>query len=62
MINYNDVYYVYNNTSNYSTTSANSLNETGIRSTWYFYESTKTVTYVPYSVTSVKKGKGAKLR
>lgn len=62
MINYNDVYYIYNNTPVYSTTSAISWNETGVSSTWYFYEPVKTVTYVPCSVTSVKKGKGAKLR
>lgn len=46
----------------YSTTSSISWNGTEI---WYFYEPEKVVTYVPYvpcSVTSVKKGKGAKLR
>ena len=63
MINYNDMYYVYgNNMPVYSTTSAISWNGMG---SWSFYEPAKTVTYVPYvpcSVTSVKKGKGAKLR
>ena len=46
----------------YSTTSSISWNGTEI---WYFYEPEKVVTYVPYvpcSVTSVKKSKGAKLR
>lgn len=63
MINYNDMYYTYkNNMPVYSTTSSISWNGTEI---WYFYEPEKVVTYVPYvpcSVTSVKKGKGAKLR
>ena len=60
MINYNDMYYVYgNNIPVYSTTSAISWNGTG---SWSFYEPAKVVTYVPYSVTSVKKGKGAKLK
>ena len=63
MINYNDMYYVYgNNMPVYSTTSAISWNEIGVGSAWFFYEPEKVVTYVPYSVTSVKKGKGAKLR
>lgn len=63
MINYNDMYYVYNNNIPvYSTASAISWNETGVGSTWSFYEPAKVVTYVPCSVTSVKKGKGAKLR
>lgn len=63
MINYNDMYYVYgNNIPVYSTTSAISWNETGVGSAWSFYEPAKTVIYVPYSVTSVKKGKGAKLK
>lgn len=60
MINYNDMYYVYgNNMPVYSTTSAISWNGAG---SWSFYEPAKTVIYVPYSVTSVKKGKGAKLK
>ena len=54
------MYYAYkNNMPVYSTTSSISWNGTEI---WYFYEPEKVVTYVPYSVTSVKKGKGAKLR
>lgn len=59
MINYNDMYYAYNNIPVYSTTSAISWNGAG---SWSFYEPAKTVTYVPYGVTSVKKGKGAKLK
>lgn len=60
MINYNDMYYVYDkNIPVYSTTSAISWNGTGC---WSFYEPAKAVTYVPCSVTSVKKGKGAKLK
>lgn len=66
MINYNDMYYVYgSNMPVYSTTSVISWNGSG---SWSFYEPAKVVTYVPYvpyvpcSVTSVKKGKGAKLK
>lgn len=60
MINYNDMYYVYgNNMPVYSTTSAISWNGAG---SWSFYEPAKVVIYAPYSVTSVKKGKGAKLK
>ena len=54
------MYYVYDkNIPVYSTTSAISWNGTGC---WSFYEPAKAVTYVPCSVTSVKKGKGAKLK
>lgn len=57
------MYYAYNNNiSVYSTTSTTDWNETGVGSMWSFYKSAETVTYFPCSVTSVKKGKGAKLR
>ena len=63
MINYNDMYYIYNNNMPvYSTTSTISWNEPGAGSAWSFYEPAKVVIYVPCSVTSVKKGKGAKLK